>query len=164
MNIFVSNNCPIKSAQFLDDKRVVKMILESAQLLSTAINECGGKGPYKNTHKNHPSAVWARETKNNYMWLFDHYIALCNEYKQRYNKEHKCYSLKQILLDNLNLIPDGPLTPFPNCTIFKNETDVIKAYNLYLLHKWEIDKRIPTWYGKTRDKVVSESTQSMLQI
>lgn len=160
MNIFASNPCPIKSAQYLDDKRVVKMILESAQLLSTAINEHGGKGPYKNTHKNHPCAIWARQTKNNYMWLWEHYKALCEEYTQRYNKIHKCQNLAQLFLDNFHLIPDGPLTDFPNCTVFKEEKDVYKAYNIYLDYKWKLDKKIPKWYGKTKEKYTPETKES----
>lgn len=148
MNIFVSDPNPQKSAQFLDDKRVIKMILESAQMLSTAINEYGGKGPYKSTHINHPCSVWVRANKSNYKWLLDHFEALCYEYFMRYDKQHKCGGFYFDLLDGMQLIPDGSLTMQPNCTIFKEESDIYKAYRDYLNHKWLNDKRKPTWYKK----------------
>lgn len=154
MNIFASYACPKKSAQFLDDKRVIKMVLESAQLLSTAINEYGGNGPYKTTHKNHPCAIWTRQTINNYYWLYNHFIALCNEYTNRYNKVHKCFSLTSEFKIGSVIIPDGDQTPFPNCTIFKDESDIHKAYRAYLVHKWNNDKRTPTWYQSPTFKEV----------
>lgn len=146
MNIFVSFSDPTLSAKYLDDKRVIKMILESAQLLSTAITVHGGKGPYKVTHKNHPCSIWCRETKANYDWLYEHFIALSQEYFDRYGKVHKCLSVSSELKQGRELVPDGTLTQFPNCTIFKEESDVHLAYRTYLNYKWDIDKRKPTWY------------------
>ena len=75
MNIFVTHLDPVKCAQNLDDKRVIKMILESAQMLSTSINVSGGKGPYKTTHVNHPCSVWVRSSNANYYWLLNHFQA-----------------------------------------------------------------------------------------
>lgn len=147
MNIFASYACPKKSAQFLDDRRVIKMVLESAQLLSTAINESGGKGPYKTTHKNHPCSIWTRQTIKNYYWLLDHFQYLCDEYSKRYNKIHKCETFKKDFISAASLINNGDLTFFPNCTIFKDEPDIHKAYRDYLVHKWNNDKRTPTWYN-----------------
>lgn len=146
MNIFVSFPDPELSAKYLDDKRVIKMILESAQLLSTAITVRGGDGPYKVTHKNHPCAIWCRETKANYDWLYEHFLALSQEYFDRYSKVHKCLSISSILREGRELMPNGELTPFPNCTIFKEESDVHLAYRTYLNHKWDVDKRKPTWH------------------
>ncbi len=146
MNIFVSYPDPAESAKFLDDKRVIKMILESAQLLSTAITVSGGRGPYKITHKNHPCTIWARRTSANYNWLFNHFIALCDEYTLRYGKIHKCLSVAEELQKGVELITQGKLTSFPNCTIFKEEPDTHLAYRVYLEHKWKIDKRKPTWH------------------
>lgn len=146
MNIFVSDPNPIKSAEYLDDKRVIKMVLESAQLLSTAINVSGGVGPYKTTHVNHPCSVWCRETIKNYDWLLQHFSALCGEYTKRYNKRHKCTDLWNDLLLGSGLMPNGTLTPHPNCTTLKDEPDTYKAYRDYLSLKWKNDKRTPTWY------------------
>ena len=157
MNIFVTSHCPAESARFLDDKRVIKMVLESAQLLSTAINLNGGNAPYKTTHQNHPCNIWARESRNNYIWLLEHFAALCEEYTARYGKKHKC---EQYIMDFENAmiyIPVGEQTPFANCAAnnemgisFKNVEDVTKAYKLYLSDRWSKDIRIPTWYKEKR--------------
>mgnify|MGYP001191264200 CR=1 FL=1 len=87
MNIFYLSSCPEKAAQYQYNKHVVKMILESAQLLCTAHNLLDGSDadvPYKSTHKNHPSAVWARQSSANYSWLYFHMLALGEEYTKHY--------------------------------------------------------------------------------
>jgi hypothetical protein len=147
MNIFVISNEPIRCAKMLDDKRVVKMILESAQLLSNAITYHGGIGPYRVSHKEHPCSIWARSTQGNYMWLFGLYVALLFEYTARFKKVHKCYELLPELADGHKLIPVDNRTPFVNCTPYK-ELDVFKAYRLTLRDKWKNDKRKPRWYKK----------------
>lgn len=91
MNIFYLSNDPEKAAKYMYNKHVVKMILESAQLLCTAHIISDGENanvPYKVTHKNHPSAVWARESIANYQWLYNHMMALGEEYTRRYGKKH----------------------------------------------------------------------------
>jgi hypothetical protein len=144
VNIFVTDEDPRVSAQALDDKRVIKMILESAQMLSTAMNVRGGKGPYKTTHVNHPCSVWARTSRDNYVWLLMHFSALCDEYSLRYGKLHKCGSYFPEFTLGAMLIPAGPLTPFANCTPHKN-LETITAYRLTMKEKWAADKRKPTW-------------------
>jgi hypothetical protein len=112
MNIFYLSKDPVQAAEWMVDKHVVKMILESAQLLCTAHRvldgqETVGKSAtgrnvkrwilpdaretvlYSATHINHPSAVWCRQAVMNYNWLADHMFALLFEYTHRYNKEHK---------------------------------------------------------------------------
>jgi len=94
MNIFYVDSDPKKAAESLCDKHVVKMILETAQLLCTAISISNNvETPYKATHKNHPCAIWARESLANFFWLYTHGIALCKEYTARYNKIHKSESI-----------------------------------------------------------------------
>ena len=139
MNIFFSHDDPRISARNLDDKRVNKMVLESAQMLCTAINEHGGltktqvglnkrgkpkyeyqfasgNKAYAPTHANHPSNVWCRETRMNYGWLLMHFAALANEYTYRTGKVHKSYrELFNDLLHGINFIPLGNLTPYANC-------------------------------------------------
>ncbi|MBS3076632.1 hypothetical protein J4481_02740 [Candidatus Pacearchaeota archaeon] len=91
MNIFVLDKDPKKSARILCDQHVVKMILESAQLLCTA-HHCTNpksKAPYKKTHVNHPCSIWTRTSEGNYNWLVAHADELCKEYTKRYNREHK---------------------------------------------------------------------------
>jgi len=93
MNIFYLDKCPDKAARLQYNKHVVKMILESAQMLCTAHHCYGDKDqienvPYKQAHLNHPSTVWTRLSKSTYMWLYDHMIALGDEYTKRYGKTH----------------------------------------------------------------------------
>lgn len=154
MNIFISDVDPVISAQNLDDKRVVKMILESAQLLCTALhlNNASHLAKYKKTHVNHPSNIWVRETDSNYIWLLNHFEALCNEYTYRYNKVHTSMSLLDDLRKGAAYIPKGDLTPFANCAArsdmnidFKSEQDITIAYQKYLIARWNTDKVKPRW-------------------
>ena len=161
MNIFVSDENPEKAAKNLDDKRVIKMILESTQLLCTAVNIHNGSQctPYKSTHVNHPSSIWARETRGNWIWLWNHAYALCDRYQAAYGKVHKCREVIINLVDDKmdEIIPDGPLTPFANCTSnkekeisFKNISDPIEAYRRYLIARWNTDKLKPKWTKRAR--------------
>lgn len=156
MNIFFTDKCPIKCAQYLDDKRVIKMTLETAQMLSTALREhgCDIDILYKTTHKNHPSNIWIRQTKSNYKWALEHFDALCNEFENRRGKTHKSSTLRQAFVDNMKYIPDGPLTELPNCAAradlnisYKHVKDTFLAYKLYLADRWELDVLTPKWYG-----------------
>jgi hypothetical protein len=144
MNIFITNEDPEVCAQNLDDKRVIKMVLESAQMLSTTMNLCGGQGPYKTTHANHPCTVWVRTGRANYYWLLNHFLALCQEYTARYGKIHKCEVFFSRFNQNAHLIPCDALTPFANCTPHKDMA-TIEAYKRTLNEKWASDKRAPTW-------------------
>lgn len=152
MNIFVTSSCPIQSAKFLDDKRVVKMALESTQMLCTALNVNGVKTPYKTGHLNHPCTVWARASQANWQWLWQHAMALCNEYRRIYGKEHACVKVLKSIAGLESVLPNEKLTPFANCARskekgidFTTESNVHLAYQLYLNARWETDKREPTW-------------------
>tara|TARA_A100001201_G_scaffold79300_1_gene71007 strand:+ start:27 stop:548 length:522 start_codon:yes stop_codon:yes gene_type:complete len=93
MNIFYLHPDPVKAAQIQYNKHVVKMVLESAQMLCTA-HHCYGNAeqklnvPYKQAHLNHPSTVWARKSRATYRWLYLHMMALGDEYTKRYGKTH----------------------------------------------------------------------------
>jgi len=93
MNIFAINDDPRMAALELPDKLVPKMIVESAQMLSTAHRVLDGdagadaKGLYKKAYENHPSCVWVREDALNYWWLWMHALTLCAEYKWRFSNE-----------------------------------------------------------------------------
>jgi hypothetical protein len=106
MNIFYLDSDPVKAAQVQYNKHVVKMILESAQMLCTAhhhytelLSQDDSYIPYKKAHYNHPSTIWCRENSEQYLWLYNHMIALGNEYTKRYNKIHltitKCADILQ---------------------------------------------------------------------
>ena len=93
MNIFYLHECPDKAARLQYNKHVVKMILESAEMLCTAHHCYGDKDqvenvPYKQAHLNHPSTIWTRRSKSTYMWLYNHMMALGDEYTKRYGKTH----------------------------------------------------------------------------
>lgn len=160
MNIFISDPDPIVSAQNLDDKRVNKMLLESAQLLCTALRVHGAPelAKYGITHINHPSNVWARQTRENYAWLLSHMKGLADEYTFRTGKTHKTYrELYDDLVKGVDAIPEGQLTPFANCAArqdmginFKHMDNVPEAYKLYLVARWERDKLIPKWTNRSR--------------
>ena len=142
MNIFYLSEDPNQAAKYMYNKHVVKMILESAQLLCTAHIISDGETadvPYKATHKNHPSAIWARESVSNYIWLYDHMIALGNEYTRRYGKKHltilKCSGALCKAPKNITKID---LTPMPQCMPdqYKVPGDSVAAYwNYYEAEK-----------------------------
>ena len=81
MNIFVLDASPLRAAEMHCDKHVPKMVLETAQIMSTVLNEKGLKGAYKSTHKNHPCTVWAGQSFANYMWTMALGMALGLEYE-----------------------------------------------------------------------------------
>lgn len=149
MNIFATTSDPAACAAALDNKRLVKMVLESAQLLSTAITVNGGVGPYKVTHVNHPCSVWARSSRSNYLWLLEHFKSLCSEYTFRYGKVHKCELLLPQFISNLHLMPEADLTAFANCTEFKHIADVHAAYRQQMISKWRRDKA-PRWTNRNK--------------
>jgi hypothetical protein len=111
MNIFYLHPDPKTAAKMHCDKHCVKMVLETAQLLSTAHRELDGdelsdrRGLYKSTHRNHPSAVWARANRENYDWLVGLFKGLLEEYTARYGQGAHASSkiLLPISLSPLNL-------------------------------------------------------------
>lgn len=150
MNIFILDTHPVLAAQMQCDKHVVKMCLETAQMLSTIAG-----GPYKPTHVNHPCTVWARTNYSNYEWLHRHGIALCNEYQERYNRVHKCMNimLNPVIVECAHTLPFDVLSPFAQAMPeeLKNE-DAVKAYRDYYHQKSKtVDMRwtkrpIPDWF------------------
>lgn len=86
MNIFVLDEDPVAAARMLCDQHVVKMTLETAQLLCSA--HANGAAPYRRTHYDHPCAVWTRASTANYLWLCCHGQALADEYTYRFDREH----------------------------------------------------------------------------
>lgn len=117
MNIFFLDWNPAIAAKFHCDKHVIKMILESAQLLYCAhwVLSPPISVPdfaYKKTHANHPCSVWVRESIENYEWLCTLAMALCEEYTHRYGKIHKTQShIEWLLCCPPCTIPTIPRTP-----------------------------------------------------
>ena len=153
MNIFYLDKDPRVAASYLYNKHVVKMILESAQMLCTAHHCIMGEDadvPYKSTHKNHPSTVWARRSADNYLWLYQHFTALSKEYTKRYGKDHLSYTKCK---NKVNMLPGGlawsGLTEMPQCMPDKYKDPCsIKAYwNYYIGEKHTVankDEKIKT--------------------
>lgn len=157
MNIFYLHNDPKTCAEQHVDKHVVKMILEYAQLLSTAHRVCDGKeivglSPsgrkqkqwkladdrdatiYKATHINHPSAKWARHGEQNYRWLFTLWCELLEEYTYRYGKTHSCQRLiGQLARPPKNIKMDEPFSaPWRAMPEeYKVDGDTIQSYRNY---------------------------------
>ena len=189
MNIFYLHNETQTCAQQHVDKHCVKMILEYAQLLSTAhrvldgtqsigLSATGRKQTryvlsdsresilYIATHLNHPSAVWVRQSAYNYMWLSNLLKELCKEYTYRYGKVHKCE--RDGLVDRLwQTIPDN----IPHCNFTEptpampNEVkiagDSVASYrNYYISNK----QHLASWKGKVNSRNVPEWFHANIQI
>ena len=155
MNIFVLDKCPIQSAQMQCDKHIVKMPLETAQMLYSVWHRHGqgDKVPYREVHKKHPCTLWTGDSLLNYDWLWKHGMELCFEYTRRYNKIHKC---QQVIMDLHKLHAtmfyycDTNGTPHPQAmpdeyksTKLRVHNNAVKAYRTYYVNakksiaKWE---------------------------
>lgn len=164
MNIFVLDYDPKSCAQMHCDKHVVKMILETAQLLCGVhhmTNQETEHVPYKLSHKNHPCSIWARECIENYIWLCDLGLELCEEYTYRYGKRHKSQEIIEWCLLNLPKIKEnGTVTDFKlampdECKIDNNP---ILSYRKYYIDfkkdfaKWK-NRDVPNWFNLSDDSL-----------
>lgn len=159
MNIFYLDPDAGAAARYHCDSHVVKMILETAQLLSTAHRIIDGPlaDPclYKATHVNHPCAVWVRETHDQYMWAYWLFTELSAEYQRRFSKVHMS-TIR--LTDELSYCPAKlldiqGLQPPPQCMpeLYQVPGEPITAYRNYYrkgkrhLHKWSSPATQPEW-------------------
>jgi len=156
MNIFVLSRDPYIAARDMCDKHVVKMIVESAQMLSTChrmldgtpekrdsvsgkrqvqyykLNDWRESHLYKAVHYKHPCNIWLRESMSNYYWLYNHFLALLSEYRWRYDKNHACEKLVDPLACVPVNIPEKGLTIFPQAMPDEcKDSDVVQAYRKY---------------------------------
>lgn len=177
MNIFYLDHDPQVCAKMHLDKHVVKMIIEYAQLLSTAHRLCDGVSViantasgrkqkqwvlhddresvlYKATHSNHPSAKWARDSNENYVWLYNLFCFLCDEYTYRYERKHMTdLKLRNILsrvpmnIDKKSFTPPWPAMPDE----VKINDDSLASYRNYYIQskasfaRWT-KREIPFWF------------------
>ena len=156
MNIFYLDKNPQSAAAMHCDKHCVKMILEYAQILSTAHRVLDGDDApddlYKIAHKNHPSTIWARTSKQHYDWLFRLFRKLTIEYGIRYGKIHRSWErLNQHLETAPKNIKDKGWTDPPQCMPDHcKKPDTVDAYrNYYLVEKasfatWKTKQ--PKWW------------------
>lgn len=113
MNLFILSLDPTKTAEYMMDKHIAKIILEAVQMLytthrllavetaGTAVDPC----VYKIAHKNHPVTIWCRAAQANFIWTLDLIDAMHAEWKYRYGhpaqKQHKSYIVAQYLRQNI---------------------------------------------------------------
>ena len=175
MNIFALSYCPVESAQWQHDKHVVKMLLETSQILSTCallvpewLEVCDRSSLthklYKPSYVNHPCTKWARETLGNFRWLIIHGHALWREYDFRYGGMHKSYDqvirpLRDIAFTDFDY-GSKKMTPFATAMpdTYKIPGNAIKSYrNYYVAEKimssssWTGRDRVsglPSWLSK----------------
>ena len=133
MNIFFLDKDPVIAAQYHCDKHCVKMILESAQLLSTAHRildeDDANSNLYKVAHKNHPSTIWTRSSEEHYIWLYELFRNLSIEFGNRYGKIHLSWNKLGFVLDSLpkNIKDNGWIDP-PQCMPdYCKQSDSVKA-------------------------------------
>ena len=173
MNIFVLDMNPQTAAQMQCDKHVVKMIVESAQMLSTAHRMIDGyleKRPsksgkrmvdywvhpdkekeevlYKAVHHKHPCTVWTMESVYNYRWHYDHFCALLDEYTYRYGKKHGTEKLRFWLAPVPRRIPQVKWTEFPLAMQHEpqciHEGQTVRSYREYYQTKQDRFKMVWT--------------------
>lgn len=150
MNIFFLSRNPKEAARLHCDKHVVKMIVETAQLLYSAHWVLDSQGlrenAYKLAHKNHPCSIWVRKSITNYMWLASLGWWLCKEYQYRYGQEKTHKTEAHIVW----LIQNPPTTiPFVDLTTpalampdeYKRE-NAIEAYKLFYIESKYKARRI----------------------
>jgi hypothetical protein len=137
LNIFYLDEDITKCAQSHADTHVIKMILESVQILCTALFINGVEAPYKPTHKKHPCVLWTSESFSNWMWLRDLTIALNKEYRFRWNKksDHLSFTVMTSLSLPRNFIKDIGITKRPQAMpdIYKVKDDPLSAYRKYYI-------------------------------
>lgn len=171
MNVFCLDKDPVKAAEMMCDKHIVKMILESCQILSAVIDEnyldeykgstdskpsnqlgCPGYPP---AHVKHPSTMWAIESKGNAKWLIKHLRGLISEYHKRYQNTHKlegCVMIYEAQLQYCKFKKDRR-TEFTQAITDKrwHRKDPIEAYRTYynmekfMFAKWKLGN-IPSWF------------------
>lgn len=167
MNIFFLHPDPEIAAKILCNKHVVKMILESAQMICTVLRRYGitdeqFPNMYKKAHPKHPSTLWAGEKRGNLLWLYHHAIAMSKEYTYRYGKVHTTYT--KILSKALPFIkainiPEGYSRPREAMPDLHKTDNPVESYISYYL----IDKsRMLEWYRKDGKQKIHLDVYEML--
>ena len=158
MNIFYLHKQPGMAAGMQCDKHVVKMTLESTQLLCTVRRKAGENNPilYRAAYENHPCVVWAETSRQNYLWLCKHAINLAFEYRHRYSKTHKCLPIIQYCFTDNLLFDEEEFYDPPQCmpTEFHCE-NTVEAYRKYYVFKSQVikpfrytNREVPTWLNE----------------
>ena len=143
------------------DKHIVKMPLETAQMMWAALHRHDEKlielkpeeGPlsevfYGATHKHHPCTIWCGDSRDNFLWLYKHGLALCKEYSLRYHKKHKSYKAIKLAYSYREKIPEGGITDFAQAmpVEYKVVGNPVKAYRDYYMGE---KRPFATWRFET---------------
>ena len=164
MNIFVLDTDINTCAQYHCDKHVVKMILESVQILCTALNKKGFVTPYKSTHQKHPCILWAEASYDNFYWLKNLTLALNDEYRFRFERQNDHKSINVLsAIDHYRFESSG-LTDFAQAMPdkYKVAGSAVDAYRQFYLgekmHFAQWTKRkMPHW---ARGNILPDNTYS----
>jgi hypothetical protein len=153
VNLFVTDLDPLCAARDLDDTRLRKMILETAQILCTHGHTTGTPMPYKPTHTHHP-VVLALSNPDNYAWTVAYFHALHTEYQFRFGKSHASYvTVRPHVPDTAQ---PSRIPHFANCArnaslgLNFSDVPVPTSYRRYLCARWAMDPRSPKWTNRTR--------------
>ena len=166
MNIFFVDRDPVIAAQSLCDKHVVKMVLESAQIMCSALYKHGQTNiPYKPTHKNHPCVVWAAVSRANFNWLSKHAKALCVEYTHRYGKIHKSEAVIDWCITHVFPYVGQPTPPAQAMPDQYKSLCPVKAYRTYYINdklknmdcRWS-RRTPPEWVLNTNKQIKAVTT------
>ena len=160
MNIFFLHKDPQWAANALCDKHVPKMLLESAQMLSTAVHQHQGDidsdNLYKNAYPNHPMTKWVGFNRDCFRWALENAVFISQEYYKRFSKLHKSSRIINNIYDNnyIDDIPDGFFREPPQCMPDEyKDDDYVTAYRKYYqgakahFAKWERGVSAPEWWA-----------------
>lgn len=135
------------------DQHVVKMPIETAQMLSTAARALGMSVGYAPTHARHPCTVWVGAALPNFEWALRHGLALCEEYTYRFHRRHAAQSVLEAVSAAAPLLPVRPRSPFVQVMpkVYKRP-DVVDAYREFytvskrVFARWRNERSPPAWW------------------
>lgn len=146
------------AAQMACDQHVIKMPLESAQMMSTIARSCGFDVGYKSTHAKHPATLWAGASAANYEWLTTHALGLLAEYTERYGRTHACQPVVEKLgglIGSLSFSKVGLLPFVQTMPEARKRESAVAAYRAFYMNEkrkfatWKKSRPAPFWWPYT---------------
>ena len=149
MNIFVLDLDIERCARYHCDQHVSKMILESVQIMCTALHKKGLSAPYRPTHAKHPCVLWVEASHENFVWLGDLARALNAEYRHRYDKDRDHSSIRVLDEIQRHEYESRGLLPFAQAMPdqYKVSDDPVAAYRAFYLGE---KHHFATWTKRSR--------------
>lgn len=163
MNIFWTDPDPITAAISLPDCHVVKMPVESVQMLVSACIRHGQQPAvttaagtiHRGGYAAHPCTIWTGGSRENALWLWQHAMALCLEFRHRYGHDHACRQQLRQVWPSLGLMPSIGLTPPALAMPVELQgTDPVESYRAWIRFKvgtapqtfvWRRGRSAPHW-------------------